>query len=160
MADVVTDAVADLTTKMQTVTAIQDKIIYMFEMDDLLSERTKVGIPAIGVVYNSLVGKRDQRNQGSTGLAATLTLDIYILGGDQCVEKISRETGIKTTTTQFLDDIRNTIKNTKIMTGTGSSQAVRPQSQRIWTFVEERPLMMQEEVITYLQRWDTTVLLT
>lgn len=161
MADMITDLVADLTTKMLTVPALSNKIIYMFEMEDLLSERDKVGIPSVGVVYNSMRGKQNPtRAQGQIGLAATVTMDIYILGGDQCVEKISKATGIKTTTTAFLEDIRDAIKLTKPQIGTGASQTVRPQTQRIWTFVQENPVILRDEVISYLQRWETTVLLT
>jgi len=90
---------------------------------------------------------------GTTGLIATVTLDVYILGGQQCVEKISRVTGIKTTTTQFLEDIRNAIKETKPQ----ASGAVRPQTQRVWQFMLEQPVILQEEVISYVQRWETTV---
>lgn len=157
MADIITDLVADITTKMATVSAIQNKIIYMFEMDDLLSERDKVGIPSVGVVYNSMRGKDDS---SKTGLAAVVTMDIYILGGDQCVEKISKATGIKTTTTQFLDDIRNAIKLTKPQFGTGVNAGVRSQTQRLWKFVMESPIILQDDVISYVQRWETTVLLT
>ena len=155
MADIITDLVADLTTKMQTISAISNKIIYMYEMDDLLTEQTKIGIPAIGVVYNSMRGKQQARAQGQTGLIAMVTMDIYILGGQQCVEKISRATGVKTTTTAFLEQIRDAIKLTKPQ----ASGAVREQTQRVWTFVLEQPVILTEEVISYVQRWETTVAL-
>lgn len=142
---------------MQTISAIKNRIIYMFETDDLLGESTKIGLPSIGVVYNSLRGQTDS---AKTGLAAICTIDIYIIGGQQCVEKISAATGIKMTTTQFLDDIRNAIKLTIPQVGSGSSQVPRPQAQRKWTFVLEQPTPIADGVIAYVQRWQTTILLT
>lgn len=158
--DTISELITDLTTKMQTVTAIKDKIIYMYDGDDLLSEQTKIGVPAIGVVYNNMRAKGDDRNQGKTGLAAIVTIDIYIIGGQQCVELISRATGVKTTTTEFLEQIRDSIKLTKPMTGTGAAMVPMVSAQRIWTFVMEAPANLDDGVIAYVQRWETTVLLT
>ena len=100
------------------------------------------------------------RNQGKTGLAAVVTIDIYIIGGQQCVEKISKATGVKMNTTEFLEQIRDTIKLTKPMTGTGASRVNVSQAGRIWSFVMEAPASLDEGVIAYVQRWQTTVLLT
>ncbi len=158
MADPVTDAVADITAKLETLSIVQNRVIYMFASDDLLSESTKIGIPSLGVVYNSLRGATG--DPPARGLAAFLTIDIYIIGGQQCVEKISRETGVKTTTTQLLDDIRNVIKHTFVQTGTGANKVNRPQMQREWQFVLEQPVPLNEESIAYVQRWQTKVLLT
>ena len=158
--DIISELITDITTKMQTVSAIQNKIIYMFDGDDLLTEQSKIGVPAIGVVYNNMTGKTDDRAQGKTGLAAIVTIDIYIIGGQQCVEKISKETGVKMNTTEFLEQIRDSIKLTKPVTGTGASQVNVSQAGRIWTFVMEAPASLDDGVIAYVQRWQTTVLLT
>jgi hypothetical protein len=158
--DIISELITDITTKMATVTAIKDKIIYMYDGDDLLTEQVKLSFPAIGVVYNNMSAISDDRNQGKTGLAAVVTIDIYIIGGQQCVEKISKATGVKMNTTEFLEQIRDTIKLTKPMTGTGASQVPVSQAGRIWTFVMEAPASLDEGVIAYVQRWQTTVLLT
>jgi hypothetical protein len=159
--DVISDLVADITTKLETITAIKDKIIYMFDSNDLVTERTKIGTPAIGVVYNSMRGHgAGDKKQGHHGLAATVTMDIYILGGDQCVEKISKVTGVKMATTEFLEQIRDAIKLTKPQTGTGASQVPLPKAQRLWVFVLESPVEIGDELISYVQRWETKVLLT
>lgn len=158
MADPVTDAIADITSKLETLSIISNKVIYMFASDDLISESGKIGVPSLGVVYNSLRGGTDK--PVAAGLASTLTVDIYIIGGQQCVEQISRETGVKTTTTQLLDDIRNVIKNTFPQIGTGAAKVNRPQMQREWRFVLEQPVALNDQVIAYVQRWTTKVLLT
>ncbi len=158
--DTISELINDITVKMQTVTAIKDKIIYMFDGEDLLSEQAKIGVPAIGVVYNNMRGKESDRAQGKTGLAATVTIDIYIIGGQQCVELISKSTGVKMTTTEFLEQIRDSIKLTKPMVGTGAAAVPMAQASRIWTFVLEAPASLSDGVIAYVQRWETTVLLT
>jgi len=158
--DIISELITDLTVKMQTITAIKDKIIYMFDQDDLLSEQSKIGVPAIGVVYNNMKGKDSDRAQGRTGLAAIVTIDIYIIGGQQCVELISKATGVKISTTEFLEQIRDAIKLTIPQTGTGASQVPVSQARRIWTFVLEAPAQLDAGVISYVQRWETTVLLT
>jgi len=159
--DIISELITDLTVKMQTITAIKDKIIYMFDGDDLLSEQSKIGVPAIGVVYNNMKGHgAGERKQGHHGLAATVTIDIYIIGGQQCVEKISKATGVKMNTTEFLEQIRDAIKLTKPLTGTGANQVPVVQANRFWVFVMETPAQLSEGVIAYVQRWETTVLLT
>jgi len=159
--DIISELITDITVKMQTITAIKDKIIYMFDGDDLISEQSKIGVPAIGVVYNNMKGhSAGERKQGHHGLSATVTIDIYIIGGQQCVELISKSTGVKMTTTEFLEQIRDAIKLTIPQTGTGASQVPVSQARRTWVFVLEAPASLSEGVIAYIQRWETVVLLT
>jgi hypothetical protein len=159
MADLITDLVTDLTTKLETISAIQKRVIYMYDGDDLLTESGKIGLPAIGIVYNSLQGKTGNRAQGPQGLVGTVTMDIYILGGQQCVEKISQATGVKITTTEFLEQIRAAIRGTLPQPPTANNNARRLQT-RVWSFVVERPVLLDESSISYLQRWQCDVGLT
>ena len=158
MADLITDLVTDLTTKLETISAIEKRIIYMFESDDLLSSSTKVGLPAIGIVYNNMTGKRGDRKQGPQGLIATVTMDIYILGGQQCVEKISEATGVKITTTGFLEQIRLAIQQTLPQPASGNAE--RRVQTRVWSFILEQPVMFDDQSISYVQRWQCDVGLT
>jgi hypothetical protein len=157
MADIVTDLIADLTTKVQSVSGLSTQVIYIFESEELAQESNKIGVPSIGILYNNMRGKLPARNQGQLGLIATVTMDILILGGQQCVERISRETGIKTTTTALLASIRDAIKETKPAAVTTNNSGVRPQTQRTWAFVLEQPVMMDDVNVSYLQRWQTEV---
>lgn len=145
MADVVTDAVDDLKARLATVTVIKKKVVYLYDQDDLLSSKDKIGFPAAGVVYVGLKGNSDS---SKTGLAAELVCDIYLIGGEQCISKVG---DLKITTTQLLDDMRNTIK---------CGVLDRPGAQRKWQFVMEAPTSFSEEVVAYVQRWKTVVLLT
>jgi len=143
--DIVTEAVADLTQRLRLTPAIKDKSVYLYDQDDLLHTKKTLGYPAAGVVY---VGLRGNTDSSKTGLAAELTCDIYLIGGDQCLSKID---DIKVTTTQILDDIRGTIR---------CAVLDLPGAQRKWMFVFETPAKFTEEVIAYVQRWKTVVLLT
>lgn len=158
--DIISQLITDLTVKMKTVSAIKNKIIYMYDADDLITEQGKVGVPSIGVVYNNMTAISDDRAQGKTGLAAKVTIDIYIIGGQQCVEKISKATGVKISTTEFLEQIRDSIKLTIPVTVSGTTETPIKQASRLWAFVMEAPANLDEGVIAYVQRWETTVLLT
>lgn len=160
MADLISDLVTDLDTKLKTISALANRTIYMYDGEDLLTESGKVGLPAIGIVYNSLQGKTGDRSQGPNGLMATATFDIYILGGQQCVEKISRETGVKMKTTEFLEQIRNAIRGTLPQPPTGSPGDGRRRQTRHWSFVSENPVAFDENTISYVQRWECDVGLT
>ena len=160
MADLITDLVADMTTKLETIAAIKNRVIYMFESNDLFQSSEKVGVPAIGIVYNNMTGKRGDRKQGPQGLLAVVTMDIYILGGQQCVEKISKATGVKITTTEFLQQIRLAIQQTLPQPQTTGSTAERRVQTRTWSFILEQPVFFDDESISYVQRWQCDVGLT
>lgn len=160
MSDLITDLVTDLTTKLQTISAIEKRVIYMFNSDDLLTEQQKIGLPAIGIVYNNMTGKLGDRKQGPQGLLATVTMDVYILGGQQCVEKISQATGVKMTTTGFLEQIRRAIQTTLPQPGTAGGSTDRRAQTRVWSFVLEQPVFFDDQSISYVQRWRCDVGLT
>ncbi len=158
MADLITDLIADVTTKLETISAIEKRIIYMFETADLMASSEKVGLPAIGIVYNNMTGKKGDRKQGPQGLLATVMIDIYILGGQQCVEQISKATGVKITTTGFLEQIRQAMQLTLPQPASGTAE--RRSQTRVWSFVVEQPVFFDDQSISYVQRWTCDVGLT
>jgi hypothetical protein len=85
-------------------------------------------------------------------------MDIYILGGQQCVEKISQATGIKITTTGFLEQIRQAIQQTLPQPASGIAE--RRSQTRVWSFVVEQPVFFDDQSISYVQRWRCDVGLT
>jgi len=145
MADIVSDAVADLTSKLQLISSIAKKTVYLYDQDDLLDAKKKIGFPAVGVVY---VGMQGNNDSSRTGLAATLVCDIYLIGGEQCKDKIG---DLKSGSTLLLDEMRREIACTKL---------VRAGAQRKWQFVAESPTEISPAVLGYVQRWKTVVLLT
>lgn len=152
MADPVTDAANEILARIEAdVPAVVDRTVYVYGLDDMLDLTRKLKYPAIGIVYLGLIGKPDS---AKLGLAATLTFDIYVVGGEQCRD---RTTGAKVTTTALLHDVRNALK------GTECRVFDRIGGKRKWTFVQESPVMIQDDKVDYLgyrQRWSTTVVLT
>lgn len=144
MVDVVTQVVNDLSNLIREVPAVKQKVVYMYEQDELLNAKSQLGFPAVGVVYVGLRGKDDSSR---TGLAAEIVCDIYLIGGEACTSKLIGADE-KPTTTSLLDNIRNEIK---CNTAPG---------QRKWKFVFEQPVQFDADVLAYVQRWTTTVVLT
>ncbi len=145
MTDIVQECIDDLTVRMNTVSAVQQKIIYLYTQDELLGAKKKLGFPAVGIVY---VGMRGKEDSSKTGLAAVITCDIYLVGGDQCDAFVAGS--IKHTTTSLLNDIRDAIK----------ADCDPAPGGRKWKFVFELPADFSETLLAYVQRWSTVVLLT
>jgi len=145
LADVVTDAIDDLTLKLQDVNSVKKKVIYLYDQDDLLDQQKKLGFPAVGIVY---VGMRGNTDSSKTGLAVTLVCDIYLIGGEQCIDK---KADLKSGNTKILDEMRSYIACSKL-TRTGAL--------RKWKFVAESPTDLHPDYLGYVQRWSTVVLLT
>ncbi len=144
MADIVTNCVANLKSLIEQVSAVKKKVVYLYDQEELLNAKTQLGYPAVGIVY---IGMRGKDDSSRTGLAAEIVCDIYLIGSDQCSSKlIGSDT--KSVTTSLLDDIRSEIK---CNTAPG---------QRKWKFVFERPVDFTSEALAYVQRWQTTVVLT
>lgn len=145
MASPSTDAVNDLITKIRTVDSVSTSVAHIFDVDDMCDASEKFGVPAVGVVY---VGMRSRPDSSKTGLSVDLMIDIYIIGGKQCEDKTA---DLKAPTTQILDDIRKAIACTTLN---------RVGAQRKWAFEFEVPAEITPEVIGYVQRWKTPVILT
>lgn len=144
MVDVVTEVILDLTKLVAQVPAVQQKIVYMYDQDELLDAKKQLGFPAVGIVYVGLRGKDDSSR---SGLAAEIVCDIYLLGAESCTSKLIGADQ-KPSTTSLLDNIRNEIKCN-----------VAP-GQRKWKFVFEQPVQFTQDVLAYVQRWSITVVLT
>lgn len=143
MADVVTDAVESLRDVLQTITAVRNKNIHLYEQDQLLNFEAKLGLPAVGVLYIGLRGKSDT---AKTGRASNLVCDILLLGGELCEDKTGNE---NLTVLGILDSIRKAVL---------LSTLERLGAHRKWEFIYELPVDFQEH-IAYVQRWQTTVVL-
>ena len=148
MTDVVSVAIADIISRIRTINAVKKQAVYIYEQDELLNTETKLGYPAVGVMYAGLQGKTDS---SKTGLAADITIDIFLIGGDLCDAKMFAKDELKPTSTSLLADIRDAIK-------------CRPHeptyAQRKWKFVFEVPADFSKDVLGYAQRWTTTILLS
>lgn len=143
--DIVSEAILDLTSKLNDVSSVKKKVVYIYDQDDLLDKQKKLGFPAVGIVYVGLKGNEDS---SKTGLAVTLVCDIYLIGGEQCVDK---RADLKSGNTTILGEMRRSIACSKLLTNG---------ALRKWKFVAESPVDIHPEYLGYVQRWSTVVLLT
>lgn len=151
MADIVTDLMNDLVSRIDNVQKAKKHIAKIYEMDDFLNGENQLAYPAVAVIYQGLVAKEDNRNSNKTGLADFAIFDIVVLGASKDLDR-SSET--KHATTKILDDIRKEIKCSNVQ----RAGALRP-----WQFVHELPLVdsdLSDLHMAYVQRWKTTVILT
>jgi len=151
MTDIVTETVEDLVSRIATVPSVKNKLVYMYDQDDLLNWEQALSYPMVGVVY---VGMRGKDDSSKTGLASELICDVYVMGDTQCNDKSAVTIGgvsskdVKVKTTELLDSIRGAIKCNTAPGG------------RKWKFVHEFPAPFRENDLAYVQRWSTVVLLT
>jgi hypothetical protein len=146
VADPVTDAVADLETKMNTVNAIRNRAVYVYDQDDLLNAEKKLKTPCAGVLYVGMaVNEQDTRREKAT----LLTCQIAFIGGEFCELPNSQ---VKEKTTKILDDIRRAV----IAPPTAEAQLV-------WRFESEAPFEISrsagDKLLGYVQVWTTPIII-
>lgn len=151
MASPVEDALNDLKTKILTVTAVKKKVISVYDQNDLIDMQKDYGFPAIGIMYASMRAHGEtEKKQAKIGGSATITIDLLVVGAEQCSDKVVDH---KASTLELLHDLRGVILCTKFERTTGGAG-------RHWAFVEEAPVNIDENLIGYVQRWQTVVILT
>lgn len=147
MADPVADAITDLQNTLSAVPSTEGKVLYVYDEDDVISFKNDYGYPLVGILYLGAAGSEDSPR---TGLAATITISLLIIGGDQATDKT---VNLKAYTLAILNDIRQALA-CKVFTRAGGG------GQRKWQFVNESPAYIDEKLIAYVQTWKTKILLT
>jgi len=147
MADLVTDAIADLTAKMVTVSAIKNRAVYVYDQDDLLNAEKNLKTPCAGVLYVGMaINEQSTRREQSV----LLTAQIAFIGGEFCELPNS---SVKERTTKILDDIRRAVIAAPTTT-----------TQLVWRFESEAPFEIAREAGTkllgYVQVWTTPLIIT
>lgn len=138
-------SVIDLKSKIEGVKEIKKKTLYVFDQIALLQKSKAIKPPFAGVIYDGLFSTGPK----SSGLNATLQCSIMIAGSGQLLNiKKGHDDDSKDDLTELLDDIRNCIRGTNSPTG------------HKWLFVSEEPVPVDIGLFFYLQRWQTTAILT
>ncbi len=138
---IISDFTGDLETKIKTIAQVQDSTIALYSQEDLLNVKTKLGFPAVGVVYLGLQAKQDT---SKTGGISEMVCDIYIIGGELSTD-VRGKGELELSTGIILDEIR------KVIFDTNNS------SSRKWSFVSEVPADLDGSMLMYVQRWKTSV---
>jgi hypothetical protein len=146
VADPVSDAIADLQSKMATVSAIRNRAIYVYDQEDLLNTEKQIKTPCAGVLYVGMaINEEDTRREK----AVLLTAQVAFIGGDFCELPNSQ---VKEKTTKILDDIRRAV----IAPPTSATQLV-------WRFESEAPFEINrqggDKLIGYVQSWTTPIII-
>jgi len=140
MADRVNLHIADVMARLQTITAISNKVVSLYGPEDILKTTDKLDFPAVGVLYS---GMRSLTDSTKTGQKAYLMVDIFVAGDDLCNDD-AQTNDVKPGITSILQDIRNAMV---CNTAPGN---------HTWQFMAEFPEQLTEkEVIGYVQRWRT-----
>jgi hypothetical protein len=141
MSGVATDCVADLITKLKTVTAFGDKVLPVLSEEDLTSQAKLLKNVAVGVFYEGMT-PADGKQVG--GMAATLACTVAVLlplGGVGNAD-------YKGLAAEYLDAMRAAVRLTTSPTG------------HRWVFALERPAGQVGSWYAYVQRWTTVAILT
>jgi hypothetical protein len=153
--DLVTNAIADLTTRMARVSAIKNRAVYVYDQEDLLSAEASLKTPCAGVLY---VGMAVKDNATRKEKAILLTAQIAFIGGEFCELPNSQ---VKEKTTKILDDIRREV----------IAPAVAA-TDLIWRFESEAPFEINRSInsrdgrelgaklLGYVQVWTTPIDIT
>ncbi len=138
--DVIDSAANDLVARIQDL--VDSEALYVYDVEDMLHEKSRVNIPNMSVLYSGMTKTGNK--------AADATFDVYVCAGrdrENRVDGLAKGTG-----TGILADIRNRIMNTTFCSPSPTGHK--------WEFISERPVGIDGNLIVYLQKWATRVILT
>ncbi len=136
--DLITSLANDLTTRLNTLSDLSSETVYVYDTNDVLYERKKLQYPAICIVYNNMTAVGTDK-----GKSGFVVFDLWIIADRDRNNRVDGEglllgTGI-------LTEIRRLFYRTQ--------ECQRAPNGRPWEFVSERPVELEKNLVTYLQRW-------
>lgn len=139
------ECVLDLQTKMRSIPAFTNKVIYAYTEDDLYDITSQINFPGAGILYEGLrsVPDPESKNVGK-GRSAELHCNLILLVSGKTIGNAD----YKLTAAEFLDQFRGAIMGTRSPTG------------NFWKFIVESPVEARAGIFAYGQRWSTSVILT
>lgn len=140
--DTVGKCLEDIKAKLETINLVKKKVFHVYSEPDLEDASKNREKPCVGVMYEGLRSIPDSSGKGlSTQLGVALAVVMESKKGAFGLDR-------KSEVIKLLDDMRDAIKLTKAPTG------------HDWQFVMEVPSQPLGNFIVYLQRWQTTAILT
>lgn len=139
----VSEAMADLVAKVQSVAAFEKKTFECYDPPDLLRQITAVPAPAVGVVY---LGMESQSEQGAakTGAASNATFALYLLVDTPSILPSMNRKG---QALELLNDLRLKIMGNRAPGG------------HLWAFMHEGLEDSTKDRTIWQQRWVTPIVL-
>ncbi len=136
--DLITALVNDLVARLNTLTELCSETVYVCDTNDVLYERKKLQYPAICIVYNNMSATGDDK-----GRSGFVVFDLWIIADRDRNNRVDGE-GILMGT-GILTEIRRLFYR--------AQECQKAPNGRPWEFVSERPVELEKNLVTYLQRW-------
>ena len=134
---------ADLRSRLQSIAAVKNKNLFVFDEDDLMDKIKGVQLPGVGVVYEGMKSLGESGN-AKLGLSAELVFSLLIISRAENLANVDS----KTPMLNLLDEIRKSLVSTRSPTG------------HYWKFVVEAATRESKGAVFWVQRWSTTIHLT
>ncbi|NOQ30242.1 MAG: hypothetical protein GQ570_03870 [Helicobacteraceae bacterium] len=141
MADLVQECIDDIKAKVETVTALKNKIAFYYHIDEMLDENNILKFPAVAIVYEGM-NSQDSKNKGLSNQA---TFGVYMIG---CAGKPAKP---ELETITLLKSLRDSVKNSKSPTA------------HDWNFVGEHIIQLPVSSASgtaYRQGWMTQLMIS
>ena len=130
----------DLLARINALDLVKNDGVEVYDLDDLKFRRARLSLPAIGIVFNSLVAVGGQ-GQGRRGRVGQCRLDVYYLIGHDKENRVHGKFARKGTS--LMAAVRG-----DLLGDCGDAPNDRP-----WEFVLEQPVFIEEGLVSYVQRW-------
>lgn len=144
--DVATQCMEDLVTKLNTAPAMKDRVVTVYTENEMMDVTAQLKFPCAGVIYEGMRSVPDS-DKGNKGLSVELVFAVMLLvEGKGLGNQVG--SGVKSTAAVYLDQFRNTVKNTR---SPGSGW---------WKFMVEAAVESKGGSYTYMQRWSTPATIT
>lgn len=137
------DSVVDV---LKTIPDLSGAVIGVYDDAELLTRLKAVTPPAVGVIYEGMRSQGEgEKASHHTGIASVLGISIVLV-----VARVTVVQGVDTRTPgmELLDAIRQKLIDTKSPVG------------GFWRFIVEAQAVQKDNVVVWVQRWETPVKLT
>jgi hypothetical protein len=130
---------------LKAIPEIQGKIIGVYDDEELLNKLKAVPTLGVGVIYDGMRPEGESKTSHKIGAAAVLGITIVLV-----LKEIAFAQGLdyRTPGMSHMDAIRQKFMDTKSPAG------------HYWEFMAEAPAVQKSDVIIWVQRWQTPVMLT
>lgn len=130
----------DLLARIDALDLVKNDGVEVYDVDDLKFRRTKLSLPCIGVVFNSLTAVSGSQ-PGRRGRMGQARFDVYYIIGYDKENRVHGKFHRKATA--LMAAVRG-----DLLADCGPAP-----NDRQWEFVLEQPVFIQEGMVSYLQRW-------
>lgn len=141
MSNITESCLQDIRDKITGVDLIKTKVFTVYDERDLMDESYHIVKPCVGIMNEGVHAVPDQSNKG---MSADQRVALAVVAESKSIGKYDA----KTASLNLLKDMRTLLRTTKAPGGYP------------WRFVAEIPVASTGNLVIYVQRWHTRVILT